>query len=113
MKSTEEILQYIEEFYANATERPQSYFGGLLCMESELMTLEYLRDFILEKERTYPQFLGEEDYGSFGFCGGKYEEDKPYDMTYYLQPSDQEITKMKELGEFWRKYLKSEQRAAQ
>ena len=119
MKTAEQIIAAIEQYYVWSTERPRFYFRDVRAMEEELALLESLRDFIVDDAEGpwlastgFIDFLTEQGYGAFGYSYGKYvDEDEPSAQRPPVSgASEEEIQKMDEFGMFWREYLASTHR---
>ncbi len=116
MKSVEQILEYISTYYTYSTERPEGFFRNLESMESELRLLEGLYEFIMDEPRQFAtyssganQFFGDEGYGALGYSHGKVDDDQPA-RPPVAPPSENELARMKQFADFWRKYLSSDRR---
>ena len=71
MKSAEEILAFIDQYYVWMLERPHMYFENPSAMEGEIFLMERLRNFILDKSShhsDWTDFLCELGYGAAGIA---------------------------------------------
>src|SRR5688572_7989113 len=99
MKSTAQILEYIQSQYALFLENPTAYFETPHSMEAALIELEMLYYFIVDPDWSFPptrfgyrDFLRHEGFGVGRFIG-----DDAVDKSDFTA-----------LAEFWRRYLSSE-----
>ena len=111
MKSVDDILRYIGLVYKSVLARPQSYFRTFEAMESELLALETLYEFIVNDSNKYParperyaEFLLNKGYGTLGFSYGKVDDCEPTKQPL-LGPTSSEIDQMKKFADLWHEYL--------
>jgi hypothetical protein len=103
MRSSDEILKYIDDFYNHALERPFMYASSPQSLEETLITLEKLREFIVSDrpdqctEKTgYEAFLLNQGYGVSQFTSNYYP-------SRSLTDHDKRV--FRDLSDFWKKYL--------
>jgi tRNA pseudouridine38-40 synthase len=119
LKTPQQIIAAVEQWYAWSIERPKFYFCGPRCMESELSLLESIYEFIVDDSELsvglsdgFINFLIEQGYGAGGFSYGKVidDDDEQIQRPAAMGPSDEELKEMDELAAFWRQYLSSPHR---
>ena len=109
MKSSSEVVRYIDTFISSALERPSMYGSSPIALEEVLRRLDAIRDFILcegpetaQVRTSYGRHLSEMGYGVGSFC---MQLRKP---SSELSETDVEV--FNKLAEFWKEYLRSQKR---
>ena len=72
MSVTNKVLEFIDEYYRNAVQRPRMYFSSPESFEDIVIVLERLLDMVINNESkhpsgTYPDFLESSGFGSASF----------------------------------------------
>jgi hypothetical protein len=102
MKTTHEILKYIDMRYNEFLDIPKSYFLSPQAMEITLVELELLYEFIVDDSWSPPRCL---DFGYFQFL-----EDEGYGVAQFTTRKPQDSQTFEKMANFWRKYLNSNRR---
>jgi hypothetical protein len=102
MKSIDEILHYIEMRYSEFLDIPKSYFDNPQAMETALIELELLYEFIVDENWRPPCAW---DFGYFRFL-----EDEGYGVARFTIREKQDSQTFDRMADFWRKYLVSKRR---
>jgi hypothetical protein len=105
MKSSEEILQFIEALYFRALARPHMFACSPQSLEVTFLALDKLREFILSDSydvaplaKSYGDFLQAQGFGAALFTTRCYP-------THPISEHDKEV--FQNFCEFWKKYLAS------
>jgi hypothetical protein len=102
MKSPEEIVRYIEDFYSQSLERPKMFFLSPSAMEEVLFKLERLYEFIVDDEWKFPGCC---DFGYAGFLG-----ERGYGVGRFTDEERCGPDEFLKMAAFWREYLASDWR---
>jgi hypothetical protein len=107
MKSTAEVVEYIDEYTRRALERPAMYASSPEALEEALRVLEGLRNYIVVDSRRpdpsanpYHDFLKSRRFGVALFCSRQRQ----------IDPSLTDAKLFAALVEFWRDYLSVQNR---
>ena len=57
MSVTNKVLEFIDEYYRNAVQRPRMYFSSPESFEDIVIVLERLRDMVINNESKHPSVL--------------------------------------------------------
>ena len=113
MKSIEDTLAYIQNYFDTVLAQPDAHFRNVDAMENELLTMEQLRCFIVDDAKAWPilpkeyyDFMYERGYGTLGFSHGKWDHDAPTEsqLIPVKGPTVEETKKMHELSRLWQDY---------
>jgi tRNA pseudouridine38-40 synthase len=122
LKTPQQIIAAIEQYYAWSTEpeRAKFYYSDPWCMEGTLYLLESIYEYIIDDSelhfgtsRGFIDYSTAQGYGALGFCFGQVDDDDEDDESPSVERlrrpplSDAELKKMDELAAFWREYLAS------
>ena len=102
MKSADEIVRYIEDFYSRGIERPEMYFGSPSQMEAVLSEFERFYEFIVDDEWEFPGCC---DFGYSGFL-----EERGYGVGRFTGETRRDSNEFLKMAAFWREYLASDWR---
>jgi hypothetical protein len=106
MRSPDDILAYIDQWYAWAMARPQLYASCPRCLEELFHTMEAMYEFVLltdEERRQNRSCLSEGFYQSKGIT----RNNRGFVETRMDEGVTDEAVLFRELCDFWREYLNS------
>ncbi len=103
MRTTREILEYIDSYLSNATDRPKMYAANPESLEDTLSELDRLGSFIMSESGT--RWIGESDEGYSAFCSAN--DLGSSNFCYRLKIDHQQEASFTQVAEFWKEYLTS------
>jgi len=103
MRTTEDVLNYIETLIGYSLERPEMYAPNPIALENALMVLDDLAAFILSQDGN-PSVVYRSAYSGFlmerGFGASRFTSRLPDDADQFSTRD-----KFKPLCDFWLEYL--------
>ncbi len=104
MRSTQEIVEFIDFYIDNCLERPHMYAASPLAMEDMLYALDLIRQFITNESlivgepfpSAYARYLEDKGFGVATFIIRKIQ------LSHY-DGTDESL--FAELADFWREYI--------
>lgn len=105
MKTTADVLSYIEDFMANMQDRPDMYAANPEALEGQLSLLDDIRKRLLTPDADefalhnlgYTAFLKSRSYGVASYCHRQREAGKVRNERQLLL----------NLADFWKQYMQS------